>query len=259
MKPKDRRFKRGAYLLPTLFTVGNLFCGYSAVVASFRGRFEMAAFLILSAAVLDALDGRVARMTGSTSEFGRELDSLADAVSFGVAPSVMIFAWGLEPLVRFGWLASFLFVACGIIRLARFNIRSGKPDKRYFIGLPVPVAGLLLAACVLVSPSGPEAHWMQACVLALVVILSLLMVSRLRYRSFKDLNLRGRVPSFVVVGVVLGFVAVASHPPLVVLVLGLLYVLSGLIPRAWLQRQDERRSDAMFTESAEADDGKRSF
>jgi CDP-diacylglycerol--serine O-phosphatidyltransferase len=257
MKSKDRRFKRGAYLLPTLFTVGNLFCGYYAAVATLRGAFESAAFLIFVAALLDALDGRVARMTGSTSDFGKELDSLTDGLSFGVAPALMIYTWALQPLSRLGWLASFLFVTCGVVRLARFNIQTGTADKRYFIGLPIPVAGVVLAACVILSPAGVEARWVQMAVLALVLILSLLMVSKFRYRSFKDVDLKGRMPSVVVVAIALAFVGVASHPPMVILILGLAYVASGLLPRRLLQSWLERPSGAAARDTPEVDGVKR--
>ena len=254
MRPRDRRFKRGAYLLPTLFTVGNLFCGYFAVVSSFRSAYETAAFLIFVAAVLDGLDGRVARMTGSTSEFGKELDSLVDGISFGVAPALMIYGWALQPLGRFGSLVSFLFVACGVVRLARFNIQVGSTDKRFFIGLPIPMAALILSATVTVSPAGLSATWIQVCVLVLTLILSLLMVSKLRYWSFKDMNLPGRLPSVVAVAIALAFVAVAIHPPAVVLVIGLVYVLSGLMPRALLPRA-ERHAAALGETRHEADGG----
>jgi CDP-diacylglycerol---serine O-phosphatidyltransferase len=228
---RDRRFKRGVYLLPTLFTVGNLFCGYASIVAAHKDRFAWAAFLIFVAAVLDTLDGRVARLTGGTSEFGEQLDSLADALSFGVAPSLLVQSWALEPFGRVGWLAAFLFVVCGVVRLARFNIQSGTGDKRFFIGLPIPAAAMAVAAWVLQYPAGLAETWMAAGILALVVALSLLMVSRLRFRSFKDLDLRGRVPSVAVVVVALAVIGVAVHPQAVVLALTLGYVVSGLLPR----------------------------
>jgi CDP-diacylglycerol---serine O-phosphatidyltransferase len=258
MRAKDRRFKRGAYLLPTLFTVGNLFCGYYASVAVLRQSFELAALLIFVAGILDALDGRVARLTGSTSEFGRELDSLADALSFGMAPALLVYTWALQPLTRVGWLASFLFVACGVVRLARFNIQTGSTDKRYFIGLPLPVAAAVLAACVTLSPARLQARWTQIAVLVLVLILSLLMVSKLRYRSFKEVDLKGRVPSVVVVVIALVFVGVASHPPLVVLLVGLAYVTSGMLPRRVWQRTLDRSGAPVLHEASEVDGGKRS-
>jgi len=233
---RDRRFKRGAYLLPTLFTVGNLFCGYAAIVAAHKDRFAWAALLIFLAAVLDTLDGRVARLTGGSSEFGEQLDSLADALSFGVAPSLLVQSWALEPFGRVGWLAAFLFVVCGVVRLARFNIQSGGGDKRFFIGLPIPAAAMALAAWVLQFPTGLAEPWMASGMLALVVALSLLMVSRLRFRSFKDLDLRGRVPSVAVVVMALAVIAVAVHPQAVVLALTLGYVVSGLLPRRLARR-----------------------
>src|SRR5260370_32502202 len=146
------RLSRGLFLLPTLFTVGNLFCGYLSIWRSIDGNFTAAAILIIVAAVLDALDGRVARWTHSTSEFGEEYDSLADLVSFGVAPAVLAHSWGLADFQSLGWMASFLFVVCGSMRLARFNIQTKVMDKRYFVGLPIPAAAGTIAALVLATP-----------------------------------------------------------------------------------------------------------
>src|SRR5215212_4360762 len=144
-----RRFRRGVYLLPSMLTMGNMFCGYACIVYSMRGEFAMAAPLIGVAIVLDMLDGRVARMTGTTSEFGLEFDSLADVISFGIAPAVLAFAWGLQPLGRLGWLAGFLFLTAAAMRLARFNIQSAMGgDKRYFVGMPSPAAAGVIAAMV---------------------------------------------------------------------------------------------------------------
>jgi CDP-diacylglycerol--serine O-phosphatidyltransferase len=254
MRRKDRRFKRGAYLLPTLFTVGNLFCGFYSIVATLQSRFEVAALLILVAALLDGLDGRVARATGTSSEFGREFDSLSDAISFGVAPALMVQAWALEPFPRIGWLAAFLFLTCGVVRLARFNIQTGTADKRYFIGLPIPAPAFTLAACVMLLPAGLETRWMEFGMLGFFVALSLLMVSKLRFRAFKDFDIKGRLPSVVVVVVALAFVGVASHPPVVLLILGLAYVISGLLPRRLVQRWTEGRSGSQLR-TAEVDHG----
>src|SRR5438876_1863413 len=146
------RLSRGLFVLPTLFTVGNLFCGYLSIWRSIEGAFEAAAVFIIVAAVLDALDGRVARWTRSTSEFGEEYDSLADLVSFGVAPAVLAYSWGLSDFQRVGWMASFLFVVCGSMRLARFNIQTRVVDKKYFIGLPIPAAAATISAPVLATP-----------------------------------------------------------------------------------------------------------
>ena len=253
---RDRRFKRGAYLLPSLFTVGNLFCGYFALIGTVRGRYGTAAVLIAVAAALDALDGRVARMTGTSSEFGREFDSLSDTLSFGVAPALLVAQWALVPFGRLGWLVSFLFVACGAVRLARFNIQAGGGDKRFFIGLPIPAAAVILAACVNAAPGGLQDSWMELAMLVLVVFLAVLMVSKLRFRSFKDLDLKGRLPSVVVVAVALGFVAVALDPPAVLLGLGFLYLISGLLPRRLILAWMDGRSAKALQES-EMDHGER--
>ena len=149
-----RRFRRGVYLLPSLLTLGNLFCGYACIVYAMRGELEKAAPLIGVAIVVDMLDGRVARMTGSTSQFGVEFDSLADVISFGMAPAILSFSWGLQPLGRLGWAVGFLFVAAAALRLARFNIQAGSVDKRYFVGMPSPAAAAIPAATVFAYPDG---------------------------------------------------------------------------------------------------------
>ncbi len=151
---RARRFRRGVYLLPSMFTMANLFCGYACIVHSMRGELATAALFIGFAFVLDMLDGRIARMTGTTSAFGLEFDSLADVVSFGVAPAILSFQWGLHPLGRIGWAAGFLFVAAAAVRLARFNIQSGSQDKRYFVGMPSPAAACVPAATVFAYPQG---------------------------------------------------------------------------------------------------------
>src|SRR6267378_4567249 len=150
-----RRLRRGVYLLPSLLTMGNMFCGYACVVYAMRGEYETAAPFIGIAIVLDMLDGRIARMTGTASAFGVEFDSLADIISFGVAPAILSFAWGLSPLGRLGWAAGFLFVTAAAMRLARFNIqRAAGGDKRYFVGMPSPAAAAVPAATVFAYPAG---------------------------------------------------------------------------------------------------------
>src|SRR5438128_5028293 len=148
-----RRFRRGVYLLPSLFTLGNMFCGYACVVYAMRGEYQTAAPFIGFAIALDMLDGRIARLTGTASAFGLEFDSLADVISFGIAPAILSFAWGLSPLGRLGWAAGFVFVTAAAMRLARFNIASGG-DKRYFVGLPSPAAAAVPAATVFAYPYG---------------------------------------------------------------------------------------------------------
>ena len=230
--PGTRRFRRGIYLLPTLFTVGNLFCGFSSIVQSSRGVFEQAAVLILLAGALDLLDGRIARLTGTTSEFGLEFDSLADLVSFGVAPSFLAYLWALAPLHRLGWLVAFLFVVCAAMRLARFNIQSSVGSKRYFAGLPAPPAAAALACMAFAFPDPPDTRWATSLIAILVVLVAVLMVSRFRYRSFKDVDLRNRRSYLYVLLVAAAVVAVAYKPAGASVILAGGYVLSG--PAAYL-------------------------
>ncbi len=225
------RLSRGLFVLPTLFTVGNLFCGYLSIWCSIRGTFEVAAYLIIAAAVLDALDGRIARLTNSASEFGEEYDSLADLVSFGVAPAVLAYSWGLSDFSRLGWLASFLFVVCGSMRLARFNIQTHIVDKKYFIGLPIPAAAGTVSTLVLATPEPlVDRVWMTG-LLALTVVLSYLMISTIRYRSFKDLDLKRRRPLWVLPLIAVVFVVIAFRPTLSLLALTLAFAASGPVAK----------------------------
>jgi CDP-diacylglycerol---serine O-phosphatidyltransferase len=188
-KPRRGRFRRGVYLLPSLLTLGNMFCGYACVVYAMHGEFETAAPFIGFAIVLDMLDGRIARLTGTASAFGVEFDSLADIISFGMAPAILSFAWGLQPLGRLGWAAGFMFVTAAAMRLARFNIQSGSAgDKRYFVGMPSPGAAAVVIATV-VALDTPEAKVGPAILLpaCISVVPALLMVSTVRFRSFRDL------------------------------------------------------------------------
>lgn len=222
-----RRFRRGIYLLPTLFTVGNLYCGFSSLVQSAWGSFEQAAVLVILAGVLDTLDGRIARLTGTTSEFGIEFDSLADLVSFGVAPAFLAYQWVLAPLHRLGWLVAFLFVVCAAMRLARFNIQTSPGNKRYFAGLPTPPAALAVACMAFAIPDPPDTRWAAGLVAVLLIGIAILMVSRLRYRSFKDIDLRSRRSSLYVLFVALAIGAIAYDPAGASIVLASAYVISG--------------------------------
>jgi CDP-diacylglycerol--serine O-phosphatidyltransferase len=225
------KLSRGLFVLPTLFTVGNLFCGYLSIWGSIRGTFESAAYLIIIAAVLDALDGRIARLTNSASEFGEEYDSLADLVSFGVAPAVLAYSWGLSDFSRLGWLVSFLFVVCGSMRLARFNIQTHVVDKKYFIGLPIPAAAATVATLVLATPEPLlDRVWMTG-FFVLTVILSYLMISTIRYRSFKDLDLKRRRPAWILPAIAVVFVVIALRPTLSLLALTLVFAASGPVAR----------------------------
>jgi CDP-diacylglycerol---serine O-phosphatidyltransferase len=224
-----RRFRRGVYLLPSMFTMANMFCGYACIVYSMRGEFVTAAPFIGFAIVLDMLDGRVARMTGSTSAFGLQFDSLADVISFGVAPAIMLFAWGLQPLGRLGWAAGFLFVAAAAVRLARFNIQSGAQDKRYFVGMPSPAAAGVPAATVYAYPYGFQTFAEALPVLAIVLVPALLMVSTLRFRSFKTFDLQARRSFSVLLLVAVALALLAAQPALVLVVLAYGYLLSAFV------------------------------
>lgn len=223
-----RGIRRGVSLLPSLFTLANLFCGWACVVYAMQGQLETAAPFIGVALVLDMLDGRIARMTGTTSEFGLQLDSLADVISFGMAPAVLAYAWGLAPLGRLGWAVGFLFVTAAALRLARFNIQRNT-DKRYFVGLASPAAGALVAATVFYYPVGlqdkPEAYL----ALPLVIVPALLMVSTIRFRSFKtiDIGIRRRYQTLIVMAAFL--VLLITYPQTVLLVMAYTYLASGFV------------------------------
>src|SRR5256885_5852050 len=228
-----RRFQRGVYILPTLFTLGNMFCGYSCIVYAMRGEFETAAPFIGFAIVLDMLDGRIARLTGSASDCGVEFDSLADVISFGIAPAILSFSWGLQPLGRLGWLAGFLFLTAAAMRLARFNIQTGMGgDKRYFVGLPSPAAAGIPAATVFAYPWGLYDYRAALPALAMVLVPAALMVSTIRFRSFKTLDSRARRPYTVLIFVAAGIVAVATHPQWTLVVIAYSYLASGFLGMA---------------------------
>ena len=224
------RLRRGVYLLPSLLTLGNMFCGYACIVYAMRGDFETAAPFIGFAIVLDMLDGRIARLTGTESDFGVELDSLADVISFGVAPAILSFAWGLSPLGRLGWAAGFLFVAAAAIRLARFNIQSAAGgDKRYFVGMPSPAAAGIIAATVFAYPYPLDDYRAALPVLALVLGPAVLMVSTIRFRSFKNLDSKNRRPYTVLIFVAAAIMLVATHPRFMLVAVAYGYLASGLL------------------------------
>jgi len=241
---RARRLRRGVYLLPSMFTMANMFCGYACIVYSMRGEFATAAPFIGFAVVLDMLDGRIARMTGSTSAFGIEFDSLADVISFGIAPAILSFSWGLRPLGRLGWAAGFLFLAAAAVRLARFNIQAGSHDKRYFVGMPSPAAAGIPAATVFAYPAGFQSYGEALPVLAMVIVPALLMVSTIRFRSFKsfDLQIRRGYPALFLVAV--GLALLASHPQLVLVAVAYTYLASAFVGLAWSRFHRQGDDDA---------------
>lgn len=222
--------RRGIYLLPNLFTIAGLFAGFYAIVTAMEGYFNYAAVAIFVAMIMDFFDGRVARLTNTQSAFGAELDSLSDMVSFGVAPALVIYSWSLEGLGKLGWLAAFIFAAAGALRLARFNTQVLVADKRYFQGLPIPAAAGVLASmvwlCVDSEIFGDVVSVMTA---VLAIIIAILMVSNVRYYSFKEIDLKGRVPFVAILLVVLAFVGISLDPPKILFLIFFCYALSGPI------------------------------
>jgi CDP-diacylglycerol---serine O-phosphatidyltransferase len=226
-----RGVRRGVYVLPALFTVGNIFCGWLSMDAAARGRFDSAAMLVFLAAILDGLDGRVARMTGTSSAFGEQLDSLADVVSFGVAPAVLVYRWALADFDRAGLFVSFLFVVCGACRLARFNVQVHVVDKRYFVGLPIPSAACALCGLIWVLPDPLPSREAKAVFLGVTALLGWLMVSTFKYRSFKDVDLRSSRSRMLVPIVALILVAIAYFQELALTALLVVFALSGPLTR----------------------------
>ena len=227
--PLRERIGVHIYVLPNLFTTGNMFCGFFAITYAIKGEFSMAAYAIVAAAVFDMLDGRVARLTHSTSAFGMEYDSLSDLVSFGVAPGLLVYQWALHPFGRGGWLAGFIFCACGALRLARFNVQAKMVERKDFQGLPIPMAAGIIASSVLAFQDLGLDAYKSPWILVMTLLLGFVMVSTFRYRSFKELDLRQRLPfKYLVAGVVL-FVVIALRPEVMLFVLFLTYAVLGAI------------------------------
>ncbi len=223
---------RSVYLLPSLLTTSALFAGFYGVIAAINEQFVVAAISVIVAMVFDGLDGRVARLTKTQSAFGAEYDSLADMVSFGLAPALIAFLWTLESLGKLGWIAAFIFVAGAALRLARFNtqLHNDKQDKRFFYGLASPSAAALVVTLVWnASLRGWGAEWLAVLTAAVVAISGILMVSNIRYYNFKTMTGRRRVPFVVLPLLVLLFGVIALQPPLMLLLMAILYVLSGIV------------------------------
>ncbi len=257
MKRKKRfegeRLRRSIYLLPNLCTAMNLFCGFYAIIASVDGKFIASAIAILIAAVFDNLDGKVARATNATSQFGVEFDSLADLVSFGVAPGLMMYLWALHSLHRIGWLASFLFVVCGALRLARFNTQAGTVSSEYFLGLPIPAgAGMTAVTVLFCHKIGFAAGRHPYLVLIMLYLLSFLMVSTIRYNSFKNLALLRNMNFNVLVTAILVLVFIAAQPSIALFSMGVIYVVSG--PLLSMRKARVNRREALEA-SREEDSG----
>jgi len=221
--------RKGIYLLPNLLTLGALFAGFYAIIAGMNGNFNAAGWAILIAAVLDGLDGRVARLTNTQSAFGEQFDSLADMVSFGVAPALIVFSWTLSSIGNAGWAASFIFMSCAALRLARFNVQLGTVDKRFFLGLQSPVAAGLVTFVVWVAYKYDvqPGTWLSGATAVLTAFVGLLMVSNYRYYSFKEIHFKGTVPYVVFLMAVVLLVVIAQRPHEVLLSMCVVYAMSG--------------------------------
>lgn len=225
----SRKMSMHIYVLPNLVTTGNLFFGFFAIIQAVQGAFLNAAYAIVAAAIFDLMDGRLARLTRSTSKFGAEYDSLCDLISFGLAPGLLLYMWALQPFGRLGWLAGFLYTACGALRLARFNVQANVVEKAYFQGLPIPMAAGIVASSVLAFQDLELDAYGNIWLLMMTYLLAFVMVSTFRYRSFKDLDLKERLPfRYLIFGVVL-IAVVAYRPEVNLFILFLTYAVLGAV------------------------------
>jgi len=243
--------RKGIYILPNLFTTGNLFCGFWSIISVFQEKYFYGAVAILLAAVFDGLDGKIARLSGATSKFGVQYDSLADLVSFGVAPALLAFSWALRPYGRFGWLAAFIFVVCGALRLARFNVMSASGETKYFKGLPIPAAASMIAITILLYLRLIETGWIKDIVILIMIyVLAFLMVSNIRYFSLKELDLARRKPFETFIFVVLSIIVILMEPIIVLSGFVLLYVCSGPahVIIAWRKKRELKKIEAHHPE-----------
>jgi CDP-diacylglycerol--serine O-phosphatidyltransferase len=230
ISPQKTRIKKGIYILPNLFTTASLFCGFYSIIASFKEHFVSASIAILFSIVFDGMDGRIARLTNTTSKFGAEYDSLADLIAFGMAPSLLAYSWAMSIYGKWGWIVAFLFVLCGALRLARFNIQIGIIESSVFNGLPIPAAASVVATTVIFFSSdyvGVEGKFHNIFIMIFVIILSLLMVSNIKYYSFKDMKLLARKPFTIFFSIIVLSIIIYAEPELMFFVLMLGYALSG--------------------------------
>ncbi len=242
--------RRGIYILPNLFTTAALFAGFYSIVAAMNSHFESAAIAIFVAMILDGMDGRIARLTNTQTDFGVQYDSLSDMVSFGLAPALVVYQWSLYGLGKLGWVGSFVFAASAALRLARFNTQAASADKGFFQGLPSPAAAALIAGLIWFGSS--QGLWDGTTItyvsFPLTVVAGILMVSNIRYHSFKQFDLKGRMPFIAGLMIVLVFALIASKPPLVLFMLALIYAISGPVLTLILIRK--RRAERKFHDTS---------
>ena len=252
IKSKERKIRRGIYLLPNMITTAGLFAGFYSIVAAMDGRFEPAAVAIFVAMIMDGIDGRVARLTNTQSEFGIQYDSLSDMICFGLAPALVLYEWSLQSMesvgwAKLGWLAAFIYAASAALRLARFNAQVETEEKAYFRGLPSPSAAGVLAGLVWVGADlGIDGSDLVYLVFVLTIAMGMLMVSNIRYFSFKELNLKHRVSFMALLAVVLMYVFASIDPPMVLFAGFLIYAISGIVytmVRVRARRKGGKRGD----------------
>lgn len=236
--------RKGIYVLPNTLTLCGMFMGFFSVLASLKGNYIHASWAIIIAMVFDGLDGWVARLTHSTTRFGIELDSLSDLVAFGVAPAVMLYKWALWPFGRIGWAAAFLFMACGALRLARYNVQMGSTEFKSFTGMPIPGAAAILATLVIfyheISDVMPVKNYF---ILLLTVFLAVFMVSTLRYHGAKEIDFSKRKPFWILVAIVVVFTLIVMHPPIALFIFAMIYFIGGIIENIILYYRRKRRTD----------------
>jgi CDP-diacylglycerol---serine O-phosphatidyltransferase len=227
--------RKGIYLLPNTLTLCSMLLGFYSILSTLQGNYVYGAWAILFATIFDGLDGWVARLTNSTTKFGIELDSLSDLVSFGVAPAVMMYKWALGPFGRIGWAAAFWFMACGALRLARYNVQMGSTESKSFTGMPIPAAATIIASLVLfyheISDMPPGKNIL---ILGLTVLLAFLMVSTLKYHGAKEIDFRQRKPFWILVAFVLGLTIIVMHPPISLFLFAMIYLLGGIIENMYI-------------------------
>lgn len=251
-KVKGERLRRGIYILPNIFTSLNIFFGFYSVIAAINGKYVAAALAIVIAAIFDLLDGKIARATHTTSKFGVEYDSLADLVSFGLAPGLMMYLYALKPLGRIGWLAAFLFMVCGALRLARFNTQVGSISSDHFVGLPIPAAAAMNATTMLMwHRFGFAVEHYRLIILIMLYVLAFLMVSNIRYNSFKKAGPYRKMTFNVLVASILILIFIAAQPSIALFALSLSYVASGPVSAVWRHFRKLKTGDA---ESQEIDE-----
>jgi CDP-diacylglycerol--serine O-phosphatidyltransferase len=239
----DKSIRKGIYILPNLLTTGALFAGFSSIIMASKGNFEVASILIFIAMVLDGLDGRVARMTNTTSEFGIQYDSLSDMVSFGLAPALVVYEWSLHTMGKLGWLIAFIYAAAAALRLARFNAHASL-EKSLFQGLPSPSAAAILASFIwVVTDYGMTGADFRPVILLLTLITAILMVSNVPFRSFKDFDLRSHVPFVVLLGIVTVLVVIVYDPARVLFAGFFVYLLSGPVTALLYRKKKNDSTD----------------